>query len=266
MKIGIVGFGNVGSAVRNLLIRNGHRDKLAVTDIALKKSDEMNSSMKSHREVVSGSDILFICVKPFQFEKVLKDISSVLVKSPYGPNLPIFSNKLLVSCAAGISMDTISTSLNMPIIRCMPNLPISYRMGSIIYTHNDRISDTSLAQFDKLMNGPTLFRTNDESLLDLATVLSGSMPAFVSYMAQIYIDFGIENGLSPEESRRLYVSAVEGTMYMLRHKTPETIMNEVSSEKGVTRKGIDLIKSRGLDKIIRESLENTIRSIRRLKD
>ena len=102
----------------------------------------------------------------------------------------------------------------------MSNLPITYGKGSITYLANEIADDDLINQFIKLCSGPLFIEISKENehLIDVSTILTGSMPAYLSFLSQIFIDFGNENGFSPEESRDLFVATLEGTKKMLESK------------------------------------------------
>jgi pyrroline-5-carboxylate reductase len=262
MNIGIIGCGNLGTAVARLVTRNLNiNDRLLVADINLKKDFQQ----ASNTEVIKQSDILFLCSKPNDIKNIVDEINTILFHK--SKNFPY--DRLIVSCAAGISLDTLQTSIeySYPLIRIMTNLPISFGKGSITYmTGNTRPTDITMRKFMEIIKGPLLLPVGNEKLLDVSTVLTGCMPAFASFLSEEMIEFGISQGLTYEQSRDLYIATVSGTMEMLKTNTSEEIIDAVSSPNGVTAKGISYLETSGIRAILSSTMYKSYLGISSLND
>jgi pyrroline-5-carboxylate reductase len=254
MRIGIIGAaGNMGRAVNSLLKRNNFFPLLSDTknvNPSDMKSDIKSSDIELVKEkycdsitLIENSDVIFICVKPVDMKSVLNNFSFE------------DRDKLIVSCVAGVSMKTIEKEISAPVIRCMMNLPIATGEGTITYIHNSKVTPVHNYTLSKLLNGPKFFRVEKEKLIDVSTVLSGCLPGFAAYLSDEYINFGIRNGFTYEESIALYTSTMEGTMSMLRSYTSDDIIAKVSSPNGVTVKGIEVLDTYDIRHILRTSVE-----------
>ena len=244
MRIGILGGGNLGKAVSNLLTNNLKNGSVLISN-----------SPNSNNLLIEHSDILFLCVKPNNVTDILK------VVNQNG------EDKMIVSCAAGISMEYMENRLKKQhqIIRCMPNLPITFRKGSIIYLQNQRVEKSFLNNFLELTRGPHIKEVENDNLIDISTVLTGCMPGFTSFLAKEFIEFGSKNGFTYEESRDLYISTVEGTMEMLKTQTVEEIIEQVSSPKGATAQGISYLENSTIKNILFSAQYNSLKTVLNLK-
>ncbi|MDD5409765.1 MAG: NAD(P)-binding domain-containing protein, partial [Candidatus Omnitrophica bacterium] len=112
-KLGIVGFGNMGSS-----IALGARSLFEVTVFDKDKQKLLNNSGGLKTEVliadlISNSDVVILAVKPQDFDIVLGEIS------------PFIRGKLVISIAAGITTAYIEKVLNgARVIRVMPNIAV----------------------------------------------------------------------------------------------------------------------------------------------
>ena len=262
MNIGIIGAGNLGGAIAKLLHSNGYK-KIMMADY---RDLDIFSDFKrySNIAVIQNSDILFLSVKPNNIEKVLDEIN--YSKTFQSNNVP---NQLIVSCIAGVNINFLESYLNLkyPILRMMSNLPITYGKGSITYLANEIADDDLINQFIKLCSGPLFIEISKENehLIDVSTILTGSMPAYLSFLSQIFIDFGNENGFSPEESRDLFVATLEGTKKMLESKSTKEVISSVSSPNGITAKGISYLESSEIHSILSTMLSDSYHSIKTMK-
>lgn len=244
MKIGIVGVGNMGNAFYKLFVRNGYKNIIL--------SDIKNYPNVSRREAIENCHIVFLCTKPREILGILEGVD--------------LKNKLIISTAAAVEISDIRQNHENKVIRVMSNLGIEYGKGNITYCTTDNLSINDLENFYSLCKGPKLIKIGDEKLLDVITLLSGSMPAFISYFADEYIDFAVKNGLNKYDAKEIYLTTMEATVTMLKEKTPREVMKNVSSPQGITMQGIQYMENTGVRTNIRRSLNYCLENIVRLKN
>ena len=238
MKVGIVGLGNFGKAVQKLITSKGY-----------------NVSVYLKNASVYDCDLLFICVKPSNYLEVCKKINNTTT---------------IISCGAGVSLDYLETQLTTRnIIRCMGSIPIKLNdmyseTGTIIFKKNSHISDSQVQKFKNLVKGPYMLEVQDEKLIDVSTILSGSMPAIISYFSEEFVQFGVNNGFTPDQSRELYLSTLRGTVQMLETESTQSIIEQVSSPKGVTQKCLAELNK--LNVKIQKSLSSALDQLNHKKD
>lgn len=257
MKIGIIGAGNLGMSFAKLFLRNGYANNLLLSDQnehIIKNTVFWTSTTQDN---IKESEILLITVKPNVIPSILDNIKL------YGNH-----DKIIVSAAAGISIDSMEKKLDSelyPIVRCMTNLPISHGKGAIVSYYNKNVSDKHINKLKKIFAGPYLMEVNNEKLIDVSTVLIGSMPAFISQITQEHMQFGINNGFKIDEVLNLYLATLNGTAELLKNQSPDNIIKKVATPNGVTQKGLDIIEKYGLKKIINESLEISYEHVKSIK-
>ncbi len=77
----------------------------------------------------------------------------------------------------------------------------------------------------------------DEALIDAATAVSGSGPAYVFLLAESLAEAGIAAGLPPDVARKLARATVEGAgelMFAEPATEPATLRQNVTSPNGTT--------------------------------
>src|SRR4030067_277146 len=140
--IGFIGAGNMGEAlIKGLLAsKKVTPGQILVTD----KIKERLAYMAEHYEVkvfsknfevAKSADIIILAVKPNDIKPLVQEISPDLNKG-----------KLLISIAAGITMDFILQNLShaVPLIRVMPNTPALVLEGAIGICPSQGISQERL--------------------------------------------------------------------------------------------------------------------------
>ena len=117
-KIGFIGTGHLAQSLLAAIDREGlaRKDELALYDIDNVKRDRLKaegySFLKREEEVVKQSDIIFLTVRPVDLKNVLRIIAP-----------EVNMQKVLISVAAGISIDFIKSTLKKEckVVRAMPN-------------------------------------------------------------------------------------------------------------------------------------------------
>ena len=92
------------------------------------------SAAGSLEEAIQESDILLLCVKPYQVSEILAKIPT-LVESP--------EKLLVISIAAGVKIETMERSCNHEarIVRTMPNTPALVGEGAAAFTLGKNATD-----------------------------------------------------------------------------------------------------------------------------
>jgi pyrroline-5-carboxylate reductase len=221
MTYRLIGKGNLGKHLQVLFNKNGWQE-----------------------EIVSGvQNVYCLAVKPKDVVRVLqeetKDASELDV---------------VVSCAAGVQLDTLEDCVpHLQVVRCMPNICVSQGKGAVVWYGN--ISENTKNDLEQMMEGPVNVWVDDEDQLDKATALFASQPAFQAYIAEAYIDFAVHAGFTKEDARRLYADTLVGTGELLHSKTTKAIIGEVSSEGGITERGIRRLKKEKVQKSLKLSTQ-----------
>lgn len=242
MKVGFIGCGNMGSALArsvmkslpawNLMISEKDENKLTAF------CSETGAMAADTSDIASECKYIFLAVKPQMLPQLSNELSDMLKERKDG--------FVIVSMAAGITTDSLKGMLgNYPIIRIMPNLPVSVGEGMILYTPTGDVSEAELDTFlDVMKNAGRLMRLG-ESLIDAGTSVSGCGPAFVCMVIDALAKGGERCGLSREASLLLAEQTLIGTSKLLVESKgdPAALRDAVCSPGGSTIEGV-----RSLDK------------------
>jgi pyrroline-5-carboxylate reductase len=166
---------------------------------------------------VHASDVVIVAVKPQDFDAVLDEMKGAL------------GNKLVISIAAGITTGHIEKVLRRArVIRVMPNIAAKIGEGESVVCKGNNARDTDLVFAKKLFDclGKTWIMR--EKMIDAATAISGSGPAYIFYDMEVR---NINPKNVPEEIKQEYIArlteAAEGVGFA--HRT--------ASELGVSTAG-----------------------------
>jgi pyrroline-5-carboxylate reductase len=98
---------------------------------------------------------------------------------------------------------------------------------------------------------------DDESLLDAATALSGSGPAYFFRMMEIMEDIGVDMGLGRESARALTVQTALGAARMATETDdpPSHLRRKVTSPGGTTQAALESLDAGGMAELMTRALK-----------
>jgi len=166
-KIGIIGFGNMGSSIARQL-KADHQ--IYVFDKDNAKLNNLSSDIQaasSIMDLVNKVNTVILAIKPQDFNIVLNEIRLAI------------KDKLIISIAAGITTEHIEKILGVVrVIRAMPNMPAKIGEGTTCLSKGKYATeeDFDFAQDLFLYLGETI--RIEERMMNPATAISGSGPAY----------------------------------------------------------------------------------------
>lgn len=254
-KIGIIGFGNMGSAIAERL-------KADYEVWVFDKDKEKTKNIlglgvaKDITDLVEKVDTIILAVKPQDLTTVF---NTILEKRKKG-----LKDKLVISIAAGIRTAFIEVCLRKTrVIRAMPNLPARFGEGMISlckgrYAKKNDLDFTRWL-FKKL--GKVLILK--EKMMDESTAISGSGPGYFYDWAEGKSIKDIKNtaftfassltttaeelGFSYPVARILAETTTEGSILYLEETklSPSEAKKQVASRGGTTEAGLKVLHKGG---------------------
>jgi len=174
----------------------------------------------SNAELARDSDVIFITVKPPDVAEALHAIASEL---DVGPGSGGVLDKLIISIAAGITTATILDELRsgglktalVPIVRAMPNIPVTVGQGMTVLTPGAGAGTEDLARARELFRAVgEAVSLDDEALIDAVTAVSGSGPAYIFYFMEAFVTAALKAGLPGDKARALVLQTTIGAALM----------------------------------------------------
>ncbi|MCB9983222.1 MAG: pyrroline-5-carboxylate reductase [Rhodospirillales bacterium] len=167
----------------------------------------------------------------------------------------------ILSIAAGQSLNSFADYFGstQPVIRTMPNTPAAIGKGMSVAVANAHVTDEAKVLVTTLLKtAGKLEWTDDESLLDAVTALSGSGPAYVFYLIEMLEKAGIESGLPAEMAVALARQTVIGAAALAEtdHETPPATLREnVTSPGGTTAAALKILMDGRAQNLFTEALQ-----------
>lgn len=244
MKYGFIGCGNMGGA----LIRAAAKQTkdIMISDHDTKKAEalanELGLTVGDNYTVAAECSRIFLGVKPQFMQEMLGDIKDVLEEK----------KPILISMAAGLTTNKIKEFAgDMPVIRIMPNTPVSVGKGVVLYCANG-VEQSVIDDFiNDMQYSGRLYRI-DEALMDAGCSVSGCGPAFMYTFASAIAKGGIECGLSESQAIEFAAATMAGAAEMLltSNKTPDELTDAVCSKGGSTIEGVNVLKNSDFENIV----------------
>jgi pyrroline-5-carboxylate reductase len=154
--------------------------------------------------------------------------------------------KLVVSGAAGISVASLAAGLGPEarVVRVMPNTPALVGEGAAAYCLGPGVSPEDEALVLRLLESVGIARRVPEGLMDAATGLCGSGPAFVYAMIEALSDGGVRVGLPRDLATAMAAQTVLGAARMVLETGlhPGVLKDQVTSPGGTTIAGLHALE------------------------
>ncbi|RDD29354.1 pyrroline-5-carboxylate reductase [Prosthecochloris sp. ZM] len=235
LSIGFVGTGRIARALISGLVNDpanricGYdKDPDAIAAVVKQFGIEGTSSTA---EVARDARIIILAVKPYQIEEVVEELR---------PHLT--TGHLLISVAAGITSEFIRQhSIDaMRVIRVMPNTPAFTGQGMTAVSKGIMATQEDIALATTMFSAIGRVAVLDERLMDAATAVSGSGPAYMFSLIASIAEGGRQCGLSMQDAILLSAQTMLGaaTMVLNGEKTPEELIREVTTPGGTTEAGL----------------------------
>ena len=179
------------------------------------------------------------------------------------------SSDVFISIAAGKDLAFLSSLLpdGTPIIRCMPNTPVAVSCGVSACVANAHTTQEQIRTIDELMTHVGLCSwLEDESLMDIVTAVSGSGPAFLFYYMECVIKTAVAFGLDEEQARSMIGHTMLGTAELANQSDDaiSQLREAITSPGGTTQAGLKQLSELGLESIIQQTLEATVKRSKEL--
>ena len=241
MKYGFIGCGNMGSAIVKALYQST-RD-IAVTDRsgnAKEFAKKQGVAYLSAAEIAAQCEVIFLAVKPHMMRDVLRPLHALFEHH----------KPMLVSMAAGLKLETIEdmAGCHLPIIRMMPNTPTAVGKGMIQYCSNSLVSEAMLHTWLSDMQPCGVLDQLDERLIDAASALSGSGPAYLFLLLEALADGAVACGIPRNKAMQYAAVTMAGAaeMYLQTGIHPGALKDAVCSPGGSTIAGIEVLEACGV--------------------
>jgi len=235
----------MGGALIKAAAKSIDKNDIYVYDRAKEKADALGASLGvvscDEEKVIKEAKYIFLGVKPQVLECAIGEIKDTLKARK--------DRFIIVSMAAGVKISKITAffGFELPVIRIMPNTPVSVGEGMILYDANDLVTDAEKKEFSEILKRAGKLDNLPEALIDAGCALSGCGPAFVDLFIEALSDAGVKCGL-PRDKALLYAAQTLLGSSKLAIETgahPAVLKDAVCSPGGSTIAGVHALEENG---------------------
>ncbi len=247
--LGFLGFGNMGAAIAEGLLKNNAVDPQQMIVYArdaakCNMAEQMGVGIvESPKQLARSCDILILATKPQSVPDALAQLKPAL--SP---------NVLIVSICAGISIEFFQNTLGSEyrIVRVMPNTPalVSEGAAGVALSANCGETDGELAR--AIFESIGLVELVPEKAIDAVTALSASGPAYFFYMVECLVKAATHEGLDEARATRLAGQTLLGAGRLLSEsgESAGVLRDRVTSRGGTTAAALQTFVEQGFEAVI----------------
>lgn len=211
--------------------------------------------------------------KPGDFIKKIKLI--ILAVKPQDTT-PLFdqikpyitNNHIVLSIMAGVTIETIKHQMGTnKVVRAMPNLPAQIGIGMTIFTPSEAVDQKELRLVHEYLDTTgKAIQVDEEDMLNAATAVSGSGPAYVFYFMESMIQSAIKMGFSYAEASIMVEQTFMGAAYLFKRSnlSCEQWIEKVASRGGTTEAAIDIFGKEAVNEGIHAGMQRALERSREL--
>jgi pyrroline-5-carboxylate reductase len=225
------------------------------------ESGKLIISRRNNPDAVTSSDIVLLGVDPADVEETLKQEGLAQA----------LKSKLLISLAAGWTRDSLENILlsvgassdqkeKTWVIRTLPNIAAQVSESLTAIEDPDKnIPDHYLKTTEAIFNQVGETVRIAPRLMNAATAVGGSTPAFFSVICDALIDASVAVGVPRASAQAMIYQSMKGTAVMLQSGVhPGVLKDQGTSPEGCTIGGLMVLEEAGvrghLGKALREAV------------
>lgn len=251
MRVVIVGAGNLGTVLAKSLLSHG----LSSEAIALVARDSSKSDLVEHASgirpgslpLLTDEDVVVLTVKP-------QDVASlrVALRGQVPPK------GVILSMMAGVSIATLTEQLNhLYVARAMPNLGARVRESATTYYVPPSFSPEQEHRVEQVVRScGQAWKVEREKLIDVATAVAGSGPAYVCWLGEQIEAVARDCGLPEGDAHALVLQTLKGAVAYLETDgaTFAQLRERVTSPNGTTAAALEVLRRAEADEIVRRAI------------
>ena len=251
MKMGIIGLGNMGSAMAHGLLNNNIETFLY--DRSKEKREafkdfEKAQIMDSEVDVVKNADAVILTIKPYVYDEVLDKIKNEV------------KNQIIISVTSSYDLKKLGEKLpGKKLLMTMPNTPAKILSSMTGICPGENVTEDEVSELRKILSSFGETEIVEEKNIKIYEAVSGCMPAYVYMYIEAAADAAVSHGMTRDMAYRVISQAVAGSAKMVRESGlhPGELKDQVTTPAGTTIKGVKSLERDGF----RAAIINAVDSI-----
>lgn len=243
MNIGFIGAGSMGSLlIEAFIIAEAiEPHQIYVSNRTYAKAEALAykfpglHALEHNTDIALNSDIIFLCIKPHEFAKIISEIKPLLRP-----------NQLIVSITSPVLLSHLERELNCHIAKMIPSITNKMWSGATLCIYGSRIDQESQTKLEKLLAYISEPIRIEEDFTRVVSDISSCGPAFFSFLLQQFVDAAVEEtGISREGAMVIASNMLLGTGLLLTEggMTTEDVQKRVAVPGGITARALAMLKT-----------------------
>jgi pyrroline-5-carboxylate reductase len=246
----LIGHGKMGGALlsRWAQLRPAGVNHFAIVDPHQAKNSFADTRFFTALEKIPEGfkpDIIVLAVKPQQMDAALPDYVNRFGIKP-----------LYISIAAGKSLSYFANILgaDAKVVRAMPNTPALVGAGMTALCANANVGEKEKSAVTTLMDEVGKTAWIEETMMDTATAISGSGPAYVFLFMEALQQAAMASGMDEATATLFVRETVKGSALLAEENNFAALRKNVTSPGGTTEAAIKVLQAGGFEKLIGDAV------------
>ena len=257
MKVSVIGAGAMGGAIVEGLIKGTYiqNSDLCVSDASqhavARFADSGAATTTDNRQAAECADIVFVVVKPWLVEQVLRGIKDVMD----------YQRQRLVVVAASTTGTQLKEWMSKdgqlpPLWLCIPNIAIA-QQASMTFLVEVAATAAQTEQVKTLLDTMGQTIVTEERLLAAGTTLASCGIAYAMRYVRAASEGGVELGFKADTAKQIVMQTVKGAVELLQATGlhPEAAIDLVTTPGGLTIKGLNEMEHAGFTSAVIRGLK-----------
>jgi len=257
LRIGIIGGGQMGTALAGGLVRAGvaTADSIVVSDVAQAARDRLGAELgvtttDDNGRAMDGADVAIIALKPQVIGAALPPLAARLGLG-----------QTVLSIAAGVTTarleELLAAAGSVHVVRAMPNTAALIGAGMAAICPGRHATEEDMARAERILSAVGRVVRVEERQMDAVTGLSGSGPGYVYTVIEALADGGVKMGLPKPLALVLAAQTTLGAARMVLEtgEHPAVLRDRVTSPGGTTIAGLHAAEAAGIRNALMAAVE-----------
>lgn len=195
-------------------------------------------------EVARSAQTILLGVKPAIVLPVLREIS------------PFVEDKLVISLAGGVRIESMQPLSSARVLRVMTNLAGAIGEAATAFARGPLTTDDDVAATKGIFTAIGTLIEVPEEQIDAVTALAGSGPAFVYTVIEALAAGGEAEGLTSSDAFALATQTLRGAARLVETsgRSPNELRRMVVTPGGTTAAGLAVLEKQGATKALTEAV------------
>ena len=201
-----------------------------------------------NRLAIHQAEVVVLAIKPQNLGEVMLELNGQLG-----------ATQLVLSIVAGARLDSLLRGLSHHrLVRAMPNTPARIGEGVTVWTATPQVGPEQKRWASSILGamGKEIY-VDDEQLIDMATAVSGSGPAYLFLFVEALVDAAVGIGLPRKLAQELVLQTVLGSAHLLEKsgQPPGELRRMVTSPGGTTEQALLRLDRGGFAHLLAEAIK-----------